>query len=166
MDVKIRELSKMGRRQLRQGLSPQHRYSQHRILTYKLTIESQYLHQQNVLVGSILILGWGMIDEADGNCHEWRLICFGWGSVVVAFTCERYLMGEYRLSFVSGSSQGQKNNGKWTENDCFLNGNRIPLKTEFDSDLRVEKTITVYYTVTKALRIVAPYSTYSAFGIS
>jgi len=76
VDVKIRELSKMGRRQLRQ-LSPQHRYSQHRILTYELTIESQYLHQQNVLVGSILILGWGMIDEADGNRHEWRLICFG-----------------------------------------------------------------------------------------
>ena len=45
---------------------------------------------------------------------------------------------------------------KITENDCFLNGNRIPLKTEFDADLRVEKTITVYYTVTKALWIVAP----------
>ncbi len=78
VDVKIRELSKMGRRQLRQGLSPQHRYSQHRILTYKRTIESQYLHQQAVGVGSILILGWGgMIDEADGDCHEWQLICFG-----------------------------------------------------------------------------------------
>ena len=32
-----------------------------------------------------------------------------------------------------------------------------PSKREIDADLRVEKSITVYYTVTKALRIAAPF---------